>query len=159
MGGLSQDRQTDTNGNSCLPALPEGLYSVEASLQGFLNVRYYPVRVSYPQKNALTLKLPIGDISGGGLGSGISLSGTLLKMEKPAQAAEICLLKLAGGRLACTTTNDLGEYALLVPPGIYNVNLKLSSGTSYRYRIDVSATGALYRNLLFIPKQSRKGAN
>jgi hypothetical protein len=50
--GQAHDRQTDANGSSCLSGLPEGLYSVEASLQGFLHVRYYPVRVSYSKKKS-----------------------------------------------------------------------------------------------------------
>src|SRR5579859_6999405 len=40
---------TDSKGTACTGHLPEGLYSVEVSLVGFLNVRYYPVRVAFPE--------------------------------------------------------------------------------------------------------------
>ena len=44
--GKIRSTQSDSKGSACLPGLPEGLYSVETGLTGFLNVRYYPVRIS-----------------------------------------------------------------------------------------------------------------
>lgn len=60
------NESTDSKGRTCL-TLPEGTYAVEAGLTGFLNVRYYPVRVTYPNPLNLTFRLPFGDITEGPL--------------------------------------------------------------------------------------------
>ena len=57
---------TDAKGAACL-AIPEGTYSVEVGLTGFLNVRYYPVRLMYPYGRRLNFQLPIGDVTEDGV--------------------------------------------------------------------------------------------
>jgi hypothetical protein len=52
--------ETNQKGSVCFAGIAEGSYSVSASLDGCLNARYYPVRASYPQRNNLAIRLPLG---------------------------------------------------------------------------------------------------
>jgi hypothetical protein len=66
LAAKSYNKSADSNGSACF-TLPEGTYSVEAGVMGFLNVRYYPVRLTYPNPLALLFRLPIGDVTEGGV--------------------------------------------------------------------------------------------
>ncbi len=78
-----------------------------------------------------------------------TLSGTLRRDSTPVAAANICILDKRGVRLNRTVTNDLGEYALSVHPGIYEVEIQVSKNEKYRSQIDISTPG-LYRDRLKI---------
>jgi hypothetical protein len=143
--------ETDSQGNACFLKIPEALYSVEVSLQGFLTAKYYPLRVSYPEKSGLTIRLPLNNANRDTVAQEITLSGTLRKNDEPAQAVSICLLRSNGDQVACTTANDLGEYAIIAAPGVYQMELKPFSGKTYRSKIDLSTPGALYRDRVTFP--------
>jgi hypothetical protein len=140
--------QADSDGRACISNLPEGLYSVEAGLTGFLNVRYYPVRVKYPAVEQLQFLLPFGEITEGLLSQEATVAGTLKDGETPVEHANICILELERNtRVTCETTNDLGEYAFSLPPGMYAVETRMPGGAVNRSKIDVSTAGS-YRNLI-----------
>ena len=145
--------ETGGEGRVCLQSIPEGLYSVTVSLAGFLNVKYYPVRVSYPQKHALTVTLPLGEITEGRIADDAILSGTLGRDGAAIKGAKICLVTPTGSRIACTVTDDLGEYSLSVPTGVYDAEMTDSGGTVYRQSIDLSTPGAIYHDRLVFPSQ------
>jgi hypothetical protein len=148
--------ETDSQGNACFLKIPEGLYSVEVNLRGFLTAKYYPLRVSYPEMSGLTIRLPLSNVNEGGVAQEVTLSGTLRKNGEPAEAVSICLLRPNGDQVACTITNDLGEYAIIAAPGVYQVELKPFSGDTYRSKLDLSTPGALYRDRLSFPGVVRK---
>src|SRR5882672_628169 len=81
----------DSNGKACVPHLAEGFYSVEASASGFLNAKYYPVRVVFPDDMSFSFRLPFGEIREGMGLSEATLSGTLLDHGKPTDGVKICL--------------------------------------------------------------------
>jgi hypothetical protein len=141
--------QADPNGKACVSKLPDGLYSVEAGLTGFLNVRYYPVRIKYPAVEQLQFRLPFSEITEGLLSQDATVAGTLkTDGDTAVQGANICILELDHHtRVTCTVTNDLGEYAFSLPPGVYVVELQMSSGAVHRSKIDVTTPGS-YRNLI-----------
>jgi hypothetical protein len=115
---------TDPAGDACIDQLAEGLYSVEASLEGFLNVRYYPVQVAFPRDIHLAFTLPLGETHEGGIQPDAVVNGTLGSVEAPLSGIKICMYpseKLIP--IACTVSNELGQYALEVPPGRYRVEL------------------------------------
>ncbi len=148
-GGVtgSHHGSTDSKGKACI-SLPEGMYSVEVGLIGFLNVRYYPVRVTYPSVSQLSFRLPIGDVREGGVAPEAVLSGTLLYENKPVQDAKVCILqKTDAAAVACEVTNEFGEYALSVPPGDYNTVVRTTQGAVYKSTISVPHSGT-YRNRL-----------
>jgi hypothetical protein len=83
---------TDAAGKAC-KTLPEGTYSVEAGLTGFLNVRYYPVRVALPYVVDLSYRLPNGPVGEGGVEQEAILSGTLRVDGKPLEDTKIWMWK------------------------------------------------------------------
>ncbi len=145
---------TGRDGRACIAGIPEGLYSVEVGLTGFLNVRYYPVRLAYPVTPELEFRLPFGEIREGGLASDAIVSGTLRRGNVSVDGAKICLLGLNVEQpVTCGVTNDLGEYALSVPPGTYRVEVRIPGGTVHRSNIEVPAPG-IYRNRITVPAPS-----
>lgn len=149
--GKAYRASSNSNGAACLPHIPEGLYAVETSLAGFLNIRYYPVHVTYPSKTVLYFSLPIAEVNEGGVGQESTISGTLNQDSVPLADAKICILGDGDSQIACNTTNDLGEYALLVVPGVYGVEVCTRRGKQYKSTIDVSTPG-IYRDKLEISK-------
>ncbi|HWB85862.1 MAG TPA: carboxypeptidase-like regulatory domain-containing protein [Bryobacteraceae bacterium] len=155
MTGKSYVAKTDKSGSACLPELPEGLYSVEASLVGFLHVRYYPVRLIAAEKVALSFSLPFGDLTEGGFSEESTLSGTLLKGGSPVESAQVCITETSGGSRTCTVTNDLGEYALIGPAGTYTTEIRTRDGKIYKSKIDMSVQD-IYRNRLSVDANAQK---
>ena len=138
--------QTGSAGSACLSSLQESLFSIEVGLAGFLNVRYYPVRVSAMASQRLQFRLPFGEVHEGGLANEALLSGTLRQREAAVSGAKICLLTLNGGApMACATSNDLGEYALALPPGSYEVEVTVPGKPTQRSKIDIPTAG-VFRN-------------
>lgn len=142
---------TGRDGRACVPGLPEGLYSVEIGLAGFLNVRYYPIRLAFPTTPDLQFRLPFGEITEGGLAADAVISGTLKRADIAIGSAKICILGLGAEQpITCGTTNELGEYALSLPPGTYRVEVTLAGGLVYRSKIEVPVPG-VYRNRITLP--------
>lgn len=143
----------DSAGKVCFEHLPEGIYSAEASSSGFLNVRYYPIRLAVPDDLNFTYQLPYGEIREGLLQSEAILSGTLSDQNKPVDGVQICLFENDKSiPSACGVTNDLGQYALTVSPGKYRVEVTKSQVRIHSAMIDLSFPGH-YRNEVTIPSQ------
>jgi hypothetical protein len=147
------ESETDRNGHACLDHLPEGFFWVEATRSGFLHMRYYPVRVEFPKNTTLTFRLPLGEITEGMGLTDATLSGTLSDRGKPADGVTICLLTPAGLMpIACTVTNELGQYALeKIQPGNYRIELSRSQERLSLSTIDLSHPG-VYRDRVKIEK-------
>ncbi len=146
--------KTNSAGRACITAIPEGIYSVEAGLQGFLYSVYRPVRVTILAPTNLTFFLPIGEITEGGMDDESTLSGTLTRDNgEPAAAASICATGTAGGIHRCVLTDELGEYVLVVPAAAYDIVIKTSDGITNQVSLDASAPGS-YRNRLTLPRAS-----
>jgi len=146
----------DASGKACIDHLPEGLYSVEAGTGsgGFLNVRYYPVRVAFPDDVTFSIPLPYGEIREGGVRTDAVLSGTLLEAGRAVDGIKICLREnnepIPAG---CTVTNDLGQYALVVPPGKYRVELARGNSREPISSVPIELpTPGLYRNEVSMPQ-------
>jgi Carboxypeptidase regulatory-like domain len=139
---------SDKEGKFSVPLLPDGMYSVEASRPGFLHLRYYPVVINFPNETVLDFPLPVGEITEGGIQLEAMVSGTLEDKGKPASGSRICLDKI-GSSLAeiCTDTNELGQYAVSVRPGIYVVEVMRDRKQALKRKIDLSKPG-MYRNVL-----------
>lgn len=145
--------RTDEAGLACIPKVPEGLYSVEAGLTGFLNVRYHPVRVAAATTHKVRFRLPFGEISEGPIAQEATLSGTLRRGENAVQNARICILSSeSGASVSCATTDDLGEYAIIAPIGRYTLEVQLHRGAVQRSNVDISRPG-LYRNIVSVSKE------
>ena len=158
---------TDERGTYCFPSIPEGLYSFESGLRGFLNVRYYPVHVTFSKPAELEFRLPFGETEEGISSNEAMINGTLRRAGGPVGNASICVMGQPNAKpIRCAQTTELGEYAIAVPPGIYYVEIRLDRsgevrplfsqkspvklGADYRVRLDVSSPGD-YRNRLSLP--------
>jgi hypothetical protein len=138
---------TDSKGQACIK-IPEGTYSVEVGLTGFLNVRYYPVRVMFPNSSKLNFRLPLGDITEGSIVPEAILSGILQNDGKAIEGATICILQQSSSAVvACGLTNVFGEYALSVPPGIYNTEIRTAVGEVYHSTASVPRPGSHWNRL------------
>lgn len=145
--GKAYQGRTDKSGVACVANLPEGPYSVEASLAGFLHVKYFPVHVVTANKQNLRFWLPFAELSEGGITEDSSISGTLSWHGSTLPFAEVCLSRQTSR--TCTTTNDLGEYALVVAAAEYEAEVRSNKGTIFRSSIDLSTPG-VYRNRIVL---------
>jgi hypothetical protein len=144
---------TDREGRACLEKVPDGLYSVEASAGGFMHVRYYPVRVASPRNISLAFKLPFGEVREGGVGADVIVSGTLRQSGAPLDGVRICLVREDKAEVEkCTDTNDIGQYALVITPGKYQVEIRRLQETIATSTVEFPAPG-VYRNRLSISSQ------
>jgi hypothetical protein len=145
--------QTDSRGGACVLKLAEGLYAVEASAVGFMTVRYYPVRVAYPSGAHLSFRLPVAEVAEGGMFGDALVSGTLLFEGKPISGASICALDSKQNR-HCTVASGLGEYALALAPGAYQIEIRAQNGDMFRLNID-APTPDVFRDLLSVKESNR----
>jgi Carboxypeptidase regulatory-like domain len=153
--GKSYAVRSGKDGTACLSGIPEGLYSVEASLTGFLHVKYYPVRTVALAKQTLSFLLPFAEVTEGGLGQESTLVGTLLKGGVPVGSAEVCMIGVTAAPRTCTVTDELGEYALLGPAGVYITEIRTRDGQLYKSKVDLSSPG-VYRNRLSLDASADK---
>lgn len=156
VAGETYTARTRKDGTTCFTGITEGLYSVEAFLDGFLHVRYYPVRVTASTKQTLSFWLPFGEITEGGLSRESTVSGTLRKGGSPVQSAEVCITGSSGAPKSCTSTNDLGEYALVVPAGVYRASIRLKDGKIHQSLLDLSVPGVYRDRLSFEDDHDRR---
>lgn len=148
----TQRVDTDEKGQACLNLLPEGLYSVEVSLRGFLTVKYHPVRVSFSGTKRLSAQLPFGELTEGGVLQESTLAGTLKDGDNLLVHAKICLFREGNARPeVCITTNELGEYGVIVVPAAYRFEI-VAGGSKYGGTIDAAVPGS-YRIRLAGPSQ------
>lgn len=117
--------QTDSSGRFRMDLVPNGTYYLEASKPGFLNVRYHPIRVRFsrPVEQEFVLPFDWGAVIRNELpGQLATLTGELFINGKPLAGVDLCAIN-SGGRV-CTTTNEIGQYALQVRPGTYQVTVQ-----------------------------------
>ncbi len=77
------------------------------------------------------------------------LSGTLKRADKVASGITICLYQ-ADTLVGCDTTDDLGEYAIAVPPGVYSIDISgVNVRSQPRQQIDLSSPG-MHRRIIFL---------
>lgn len=144
--GSEHTLDTKASGSVCFPNIPEGRYSGEARLAGFLEVKYWPIAVSASRARFLTIRLPLALSNVDSVASDVTLSGTLLQDSKPAAIVGICLIS-SKNKDVCSTTNKLGEYSITLSPGVYTVRIHAADGTAI-YKVDLSSPGAVYHDKL-----------
>ncbi len=135
--------KSDSQGNVCFSDIPEGPYAVEASGPN-MNVRYFPVRLGTERTMQVTFHIPDpGDSSDGPMSVNEALlSGVLRADGKPIEWSEMCLTKRNSlGIPICVLTNDLGEYALDVAPGLYDIEVCTEKKFSYESVLDLPSAG------------------
>jgi hypothetical protein len=147
--------QTDSGGSYSFPELPDGEYSVEATLRGFVGVSYKPVRIYFPAQVRRDFVLAVAFVGGDAVYASSELVGELIWKGARVPRANICLFRLDGPyRPTCTSTNGLGQYYLDVPPEKYNSTVSGDGGLSVSQSLDLSTPGE-YRNKIKLPGANR----
>lgn len=151
--GMTIDKQisikSDKNGVACIDGIPEGLYAVEVSRAGFMNVRYYPIRVAPGRIAKPHFTMPLGEISEGLGARDALLSGTLRVDGIYSPNATICLtLRDSASTPICTKSTDLAEYTISVMPGRYSAEVTTGTKT-LSMMLDLSSPGYYINKLTF----------
>jgi hypothetical protein len=88
----------------------------------------------------------LGEVSEGGLLDEAVVSGTLRLSGELSPAVKICIVERSGRPpVTCTVTDELGQYALSIPPGSYIVELFQRGKKIGTLPIDLP-TGGYYRD-------------
>lgn len=146
---IESSNTTDKQGIACVESLPEGLYSVEASTDGFLSVVLQPVRLMPEKRRSLRIELMIREIPEDDYFTvDALLSGTLRLNGATVPNTRVCLRKSRqpDQEPICGTTNALGEYVITVSPGVYRAEFSVD-GRVYAGTAELPSPG-IYRNLL-----------
>jgi hypothetical protein len=143
-GGAQWLARTDRSGRACL-TVPPGLIALEASLPGFLNVRYFPVRAQIDRSPDFRIALPVGEVTEGPITGEAVIIGAL---GMKGAGVQVCLRDSAGKvDVKCTVADEFGEYLLSVKPGIYFLAARANGAVLEEKRVDLRG-GGYFRNLL-----------
>ncbi len=107
--------KTDKDGIYEFREVPDGNYSLEASMRGHVSVRYFPIRVRFPFGFERDFRLPPDEVFESDAPGKAHVAGELKVGDKPIGGVNVCLRRRS--EQTCTTTNRLGQYSLLVQPG------------------------------------------
>lgn len=150
---FDESSQTDSQGRYSFPELPDGEYSIEGTLAGFVSVSYKPVRIYFPAQVAWNFVLSVAAFGGDAVYASSELVGELRWKGARVSRANVCLITPGGPhRPVCTATNRLGQYFLDVPPGTYIVTVDGEGGLKSRQPLDMTAAGE-YRNKITLSDQ------
>jgi|HubBroStandDraft_1064217.scaffolds.fasta_scaffold126597_2 hypothetical protein len=148
---FEQSSLTDSEGRYSFAELPDGVYSVEGALAGFVSLSYRPVRIYFPAQVHWDFELRVAGFGGDAVYASSDLVGELTWEGARVPKAKVCLTRPGGPYgPVCTTTNGLGQYFLEVPPGVYVATVDSGVGTQVQQRVDLSTAGE-YRNALALP--------
>lgn len=144
---FDQTLQTNEHGIYSFAELPDGTYSIEGGLEGFVSTSVKPVRVFFPAEVHWTFILRVADLgTEGGVSVSSDLVGELKRGGKNVPNTRVCLTRSDGpGGPVCTVTNRLGQYFLAVTPGVYEVTINCRDFPETKKRLDMSTAGT-YRN-------------
>jgi hypothetical protein len=146
-----QSSQTDSQGHYSFPELPDGEYSVEGALTGFVSVLYKPVRIYFPAEVRWDFVLSVAGFGGDAVYASSELVGELLWRGVRMPTASICVTRAdEPPHPTCTVTNRLGQYFLDLPPAIYIVSIDCGRGLQAKDRLDLRTAGQ-YRNKITPP--------
>jgi hypothetical protein len=141
-----QSSQTDSHGRYSFPELPDGEYSVEAALAGFVSVTYKPMRIYFPAEVREDFVLGVAAFGSDAVYTSSQLVGELMWRGARMPAATICVTKASEPpHPICTVTNGLGHYFLDLSPAIYTVTIDFGRGLHAKDRLDLRTAGQ-YRN-------------
>lgn len=138
---------TKEDGSYSVANVPFGTYSMQASVPGFVSVRYEPLEIRY-----LTFRfdfhLPLGPGNEGGVSTAAMLIGTLRSGSRRLGAATLCLN--GDGIKRCTTANQIGEYQVSIAPGRYSAVVKQGDEVLWHQEIELPRP-AEYRDIIRKP--------
>ncbi len=115
---------------------------------GYLNARFYPVTVHAGHVRNLKVVLPVGEVTEGPVIPETTVVGRLSYKQEGLIAARICLYEEKTGVLAaCTRSDGLGNFILLVAPSKYSVSVVDAHERQFRGEFDADRPGRVEAKL------------
>jgi hypothetical protein len=144
--------RTDNDGQACFFQLPDGIYNVEFSLQGFLTVSYQGVRINILRPAILEVVMLFGDVIEHDVSPPLAKVTGILKVRGDLLAeAIICAYdKQSNNLVNCSRSDRFGQFALLLEPESYIIEIRHKDKVYFRGRINIPRAG-IYSEL--IPKR------
>jgi hypothetical protein len=122
---------TDERGVFATDTVPNGVYWLDISADGFVPFARMPVDIHYPRGYQAGFCLFRPDEPGPPRPHYAELWGELSDSSGPVANARVCLLAEGEGKdrkkQSCTVTNRFGQYALSVTPGLYHGSVVLDN--------------------------------
>ena len=127
--------------------VPDGTYWLEASMAGYVSVRYHPVRILYPFGYEQDFRLPRDEVYEMEAPDKAHVAGELRPGGNPLGGVQVCLGR--GREEHFVTANRLGQYSLLVAPGRWRATVKNRKEILWRQDLALGRPGE-YRNAIRI---------
>jgi hypothetical protein len=141
--------KTDKDGVYEFREVPDGSYSLEAGMKGHVSVRYFPLQIHFPFGFERDFRLPADEVYESDAPDKAHVAGELKIADKPVGGARVCLQRRQ--EEFCATTNRLGQYSILVPPGYWQaaVTTQKDKDVVWRQRLRLATPGE-YRDQIQI---------
>lgn len=137
--------------------VPDGTYWLEASMAGYVSVRYHPVRILYPFGYEQDFRLPRDEVYEMDVPDKAHVVGELRPGGSPLGGVQVCLGR--GREEHCVTANRIGQYSILVAPGRWRAVVRNRRDVLWRQDLALGKPGE-YRNVIRIrlPVRPAEGA-
>lgn len=129
--------------------VPDGSYSIEAGMKGHVSLRYFPIQIRFPFGFERDFRLPADEVFESDVPDKAHVAGELKIADKPVGGARVCLRRRQ--EEFCATTNRLGQYSILVPPGYWQavITTPKDKDAVWRQRLRLTTPGE-YRDQIHI---------
>jgi hypothetical protein len=129
--------------------IPDGTYSLEASLSGYLSVAYYPVRVEFPKTYNLNYQLPALITNPDELRTEARVFGVAMLGLKLVGGLKVCLSKPGSADLpSCGYTDGMSRFFIAVPAGGYELSVFNGGNLCATHKLGMLVTGDLRRDIV-----------
>lgn len=139
------------DGRYSFQEVPNGVYSLETSYNGFVGIRYGPIRVRFPLPVQRDFELPIAPGNEGGVQFYAEVVGELKYQGRWLAHATVCFSRNSAPN--CVNTNGIGQYYIALPPGVYDGSVQVEDKVLWRGHLDLGNLGE-YRNYIRLDKTS-----
>lgn len=140
--------RTESNGQACFFKIPDGSYSVELKLHGFLTSTYEPVRVDILRPALLEMVMLFGQVIELDLSRNAKISGVLRFRNETNAEARVCVYDNESRLLvSCSRSDRFGQFGLLVEPGTYLIEVTRKDTVYLRKSVTIPSAGT-FRDLI-----------
>lgn len=140
--------RTDSDGKACFFKIPDGSYSVELTMHGFLTATYQPVRVDILRPALLELTMLFGHVIELDISRIARVSGVLRFRNETNAEARICVYDNESRLLInCSRSDRFGQFGLLVEPGTYFIEVTRKDTVYLKKTVTIPNAGT-FRDLL-----------
>ena len=140
--------RTDSNGKACFFQIPDGSYSVELTMHGFLTATYRPVRVDILRPALFEMVMLFGQVIELDVSRIARISGVLRFRNETNAEARICVYDNDSRNLVnCSRSDRFGQFGLLVEPGTYFIEVTRKDTVYLRKSVTIPNAGT-FRDLI-----------